>query len=601
MIFKGFFSSLIPVGVTQMTENLMSKTTNVVRRGPTYYFRMRVPSDLIAHYGKKEITHSLKTKERREATRLGLSEALKWHDKFAAARLTLLAVNATAKRHNESTLTQEDIRGMAQGFMLDVLEEDESHRRMGVPSKDFRLVLDILEPYARAINANHRAHDCGDGARWFRNHIRQEASFQNIQIDSDSDLEKELVYEFAQATMRAIAVIEKRNEGYPVPTPDRPTVAVIKRSDGSTSNSEMRLSAVIDKYRRERSLSGEWNPKTADDYQAVFDLLVKVIGDLNMSELSTARLRQFKETLISLPANINKNPLYRGKSIEEILALPDVKPLSSATVDKCLTRVSSLFGWAHDNDFIPKNFAENLSIRRKKRNSSAARNMFDEGQLTAIFDAIASGRVTTRGQVSSFHYWGPLLAYTTGARVNEIGSLRPQDFDIEDGVPFIAITQQNDDEKETKSLAGIRMVPVHPALIRLGLLDYVQRIKTEGLPRIFPELRLTKNGYGDKITRWFSGGQGFLKRQAGITTDKTSFHSFRHTMTTNLERSEVGVIMTKRILGHSLEDDVTYGTYSKGVSMAQMKVAIVKAAPDGPLMNLPEFPIWCETHKVGRP
>jgi integrase len=65
----------------------------------------------------------------------------------------------------------------------------------------------------------------------------------------------------------------------------------------------------------------------------------------------------------------------------------------------------------------------------------------------------------------SFHYWMPLLGHFTGARVNELASLRPEDFVTEGGIPCLSISQQNDGTKETKSAAGVRTIPLHPELI----------------------------------------------------------------------------------------------------------------------------------------
>lgn len=43
----------------------LSLSSNIVRRGAVYYIRVRVPSDLLDYYApKKEITYSLKTKDR---------------------------------------------------------------------------------------------------------------------------------------------------------------------------------------------------------------------------------------------------------------------------------------------------------------------------------------------------------------------------------------------------------------------------------------------------------------------------------------------------------------------------------------------------------
>jgi len=41
----------------------MSKHTRLKRRGAVYYFRVKIPADLVEHYGKREILESLGTKD----------------------------------------------------------------------------------------------------------------------------------------------------------------------------------------------------------------------------------------------------------------------------------------------------------------------------------------------------------------------------------------------------------------------------------------------------------------------------------------------------------------------------------------------------------
>ncbi|MCP1573181.1 hypothetical protein J2S30_001560 [Herbaspirillum rubrisubalbicans] len=52
----------------------------------SYYFRRKIPEDLIAHYNKKEIKKSLRTSDRREAERLARIEGSKLDDEFASLR-----------------------------------------------------------------------------------------------------------------------------------------------------------------------------------------------------------------------------------------------------------------------------------------------------------------------------------------------------------------------------------------------------------------------------------------------------------------------------------------------------------------------------------
>jgi hypothetical protein len=45
----------------------------------------------------------------------------------------------------------------------------------------------------------------------------------------------------------------------------------------------------------------------------------------------------------------------------------------------------------------------------------------------------------------------------------------------------MSITILEDEDKSVKSAAAIRVIPVHPQLIELGLLDYLLDVKALGL------------------------------------------------------------------------------------------------------------------------
>ena len=47
----------------------MSKHPRLIRRGAVYYFRCKIPGDLIDHYRKREIVESLRTNNATEALR----------------------------------------------------------------------------------------------------------------------------------------------------------------------------------------------------------------------------------------------------------------------------------------------------------------------------------------------------------------------------------------------------------------------------------------------------------------------------------------------------------------------------------------------------
>ncbi|MEM5428242.1 site-specific integrase [Cupriavidus oxalaticus] len=59
---------------------------HITRRNGVYYFRKKIPADLVALYGKREIIFSLRTKERATASRLALRAAVQLDDEFSLKR-----------------------------------------------------------------------------------------------------------------------------------------------------------------------------------------------------------------------------------------------------------------------------------------------------------------------------------------------------------------------------------------------------------------------------------------------------------------------------------------------------------------------------------
>ena len=73
---------------------------NIQKRGTVYYFRRRIPQDLIEkHAGKREIIRSLGTKDRAEAQRLARKVSAELDDEWQAMRT---APSATSNRATAS-------------------------------------------------------------------------------------------------------------------------------------------------------------------------------------------------------------------------------------------------------------------------------------------------------------------------------------------------------------------------------------------------------------------------------------------------------------------------------------------------------------------
>ena len=121
--------------------------------------------------------------------------------------------------------------------------------------------------------------------------------------------------------------------------------------------------------------------------------------------------------------------------------------------------------------------------------------------------------------------------------------------DIEkvDGIWAINLNSDSED-KSVKTEAGNRIIPLHPKLLNLGLLDYMKQMENRNHHKLFPSLKKMKStGYGTMISRWF---RKYLIR-LGIKKKGKNFHSFRHTVVNKLITKKVYEPFIKELIGHS--------------------------------------------------
>jgi hypothetical protein len=82
--------------------------------------------------------------------------------------------------------------------------------------------------------------------------------------------------------------------------------------------------------------------------------------------------------------------------------------------------------------------------------------------------------------------------------------------------------------------------------------SYVLSLKAQGEQRLFPELRLERDGYGQTVSRWFTER---YRKECGIESAKDrmkDFHSFRTTFITYCVHKNLNERKWKRVVGHSM-------------------------------------------------
>lgn len=153
-----------------------------------------------------------------------------------------------------------------------------------------------------------------------------------------------------------------------------------------------------------------------------------------------------------------------------------------------------------------------------------------------------------------------LLGTYTGGRIEELCQLRTEHVIDADGVQSFDIT-------DSKTVAGIRVVPVHPALTTL-----VQRLIADSRDGYLVPSD-SRNKYGNR-SDLHSKAFGRLKKSLGFS-DRHVFHSIRKTVITQLVRADVSGPLIAELVGHET-GTVTFDTYSQGASAAQKLMAISK-------------------------
>ena len=93
---------------------------------------------------------------------------------------------------------------------------------------------------------------------------------------------------------------------------------------------------------------------------------------------------------------------------------------------------------------------------------------------------------------------------------------------------------------------------------------------------VFGGLRLMKNGYGEQVSKWFNRT---LLPKVVADRDGLAFHSFRHTVATQLKQQGVELAYAQAILGHS-SGSITYDRYAKEVEVDRLKNVLESVLKD---------------------
>ena len=139
-------------------------------------------------------------------------------------------------------------------------------------------------------------------------------------------------------------------------------------------------------------------------------------------------------------------------------------------------------------------------------------------------------------------FWVPLIALFSGMRMEEVCQLHASDIYSKDDVWVIKI------HRSIKTKNSLRIVPVHPELIKIGFIEYVEIFRSKKSDHIFPNLVLGKEqNYSKKFSKWFAN---FLDNLS-IDDPRLCYHSFRHTYRDALTQAQIPLQFVNALCGWS--------------------------------------------------
>lgn len=319
-------------------------------------------------------------------------------------------------------------------------------------------------------------------------------------------------------------------------------------------------------------------PQKATSLQDVWERWVK--ADPTRTEDSNRACRRalalFEGLNPKAAADVTTITRAMGDEFKAWLQLPE-RFTSPKTARDRLNWVKTLLKYAwQDLELIQKQPWQGLEIKAK---TTTKRGVWSPEQVARFCEQPLFTRYDIVKTVKAGHdasYWIPLLGFFTGCRVSELAQLRVADVVQVDGHWCIRITDEGEGQ-QVKSEAGLRLVPLHSELIRLGILDYVEATRKARHDRLWPALKHRKNKPGGFFSGWF----GEYRK---AVPDVPDFHSLRHTVRSQMTRANVPATTQDRITGHETQGSTGSRVYTH-VSMRELVEAVESISYPG--LNLP--------------
>ncbi|WP_198005558.1 DUF6538 domain-containing protein [Thioalkalivibrio thiocyanodenitrificans] len=496
----------------------MSQQTHLLKRDSTYYFRAKIPVDLQPYLGKREERFSLKTKDHREACRLARQASASFDRRCQRLRDELRA------RHGEKTqllLDDNVIQEICALWRHHALAGDEYSRQEALFSEEFE------ERAAQRRATRELLTEALQRSRLERIEpaLQTFLHLLGVELRGDEGHYRSLLYRFLQTVTEVHDQQLVRDAGEVIWTPEPPLTRHATASSPPVADGPG-LDEIYEDWKR---FDPRRPQRTLDDVRRVLEDFQHVVGRKGAAAINRQDIIRYRDHLIGLG-------------------------LRPKTVEKKITFLCALFNVGINNGKLTVNPAQRIPI---PKSDSRSRLPFDLDDLKRIFcsPVYMAGKQLDR-RVGEASAWLPLLSLYQGCRVEELAQLRVEDVREIDGMHCLIIDDLTTEDggaqprtKRLKNLASRRRLPLHPALIKVGFVRYVERLREQGAMQVFPALKPDRHGkYSAAFSKAF---MKYLRKELGISDRRKVFHSFRHTFRDACREAGLDEEISDALMGHA--------------------------------------------------
>lgn len=509
------------VDATQTKDNL-PVCEFLIRRNGRYSIRRRIPQDLVAHYGKAEITKALGTSDPKVAAQLCRTEAVRLDQEWDAIRATTFPSPCLPSTSPAPLATSETDTTVRASQILAALRA----QRAQASAQGYQALQEWSEKQTFAMQVDNEVLQGG---------------FEPV-YGSVAE------HEAARNARRALLTGEN-------------AMLLHEQPHSPVARSLTPIATVIGLWEKEKPRQ----QRTMDAKRTEIQRYSTMTGIEHIESITKANVRAFRDQMLAAG-------------------------FSPKNTNKYLDSLRALLNFAVSEDLIPANTANGVKANFSNAEDEL-RKPFPLDALNAVFSSsIYAANARPAGGAGEAAYWLPLLGLFTGARLEEIGQLHPNDV-YEESAPDHSLTawviRITDGEGQSlKNITSRRRIPVHPTLIELGFIEYVAVAKAEGRHRIFDKLK--KNKYEKHTAAWSQWFSRQLRRTLNITDTGLVFHSFRHTFKDYCRAMEIPEDVHDAITGHT--NDSIARKYGGNYPLLPLVNAMAKYKVSGLELAYPEPP-----------